>query len=400
MTRDPMSWSIPLFRAFGIQVRLHLLYILVTIGLMWRAITLSPDHWIDIFLVAVVMLFICILLHEFGHCFAARRVNGDADEILMWPLGGLAFVRVPETPRANFIATAGGPAVNLVLFLISGAVLMAASYIPPLNPLNFRSLIDPELHNFSDGNDYVGRNYYRLMSKDKKERIDGPTGQLPQEDGGGVVVLKEKEHGKLPVAVKAELAELSPLPDWALWTARFFFMNWFLFLFNVVLVAYPMDAGRLFQCFIWARSDYRNGTTMACYSGYVVAAILFVVSLWVIDPLPLGLSLFIFFYSYRQLMMLEIGGEDSFMGYDFSQGYTSLEKGEPPPVKPKRVGPLKRWLAARRARRLQREAEQRAADETRLDELLDKVHRLGKEALSDEERRFMDRVSARYRNRS
>jgi Zn-dependent protease len=400
MNRDPLTWSIPLFRVFGIQVRLHLLYILVTIGLIWRAVTLSPDHWIDIVLVGVVMLFVIILLHEFGHCFAARRVNGDADEILMWPLGGLAFVRVPETPRANFIATAGGPAVNLVLFLISGAALMGASYIPPLNPFNFSSLIDPELHSFSNGRDYIGRGdiYHRWVNKDKpQERIDGPLGQLPD---GSFVILKEKERGKVPVAVPVTHADVDRLPDWALWTARFFWLNWFLFLINAFVPAYPLDGGRFFQCFIWARSDYRNGTTMACYAGYVVAALLFVVSMWSTDPLLGFMCIFIFFASYRQLMMLEIGGEDSFMGYDFSQGYTSLEKGEPPPVKPKRLGPLKRWLAARRARRLQREAEQRAADETRLDELLDKVHRLGKEALSDEERRFMDRVSARYRNRS
>ena len=54
---------------------------------------------------------------------------------------------------------------------------------------------------------------------------------------------------------------------------------------------------------------------------------------------------------------------------------------------------------ARRARKLQAEVEQRAADEARLDELLDKIGRQGKESLTAEERRFMDRVSARYRNR-
>ena len=397
--RDPMSWSIPLFRAYGIQVRLHILYILITIGLIWRAIDASPKYWVDIVLVGVVMLFIVILLHEFGHCFAARRVDGDADEILMWPLGGLAYVRVPETPRANFVATAGGPAVNLVFCVICGVVLVAASYIPPLNPINFGSLIDPEMHNFSDGQDYIGRGdiYHRWVKEGTQERITGPLGQFPD---GGVFILKEKERGTFPVAVRVEHASIARMPDWALWTARLFWMNWFLFLLNVLLPAFPLDGGRLFQCFIWARSDYRNGTTMACYGGYVVAALLFIVSLFVIDPLVLAMAIFIFWSSYRQLMMLEIGEGESFMGYDFSQGYTSLEKGEAPPPRPKRPGFIKRWLQARRARRLQREAEQRAADEARLDELLDKVHRLGKESLTDEERRFMERVSGRYRNRS
>ena len=60
-----------------------------------------------------MLLFGIILLHEFGHCFGARYVDGDAKEVLIWPLGGLAFVDVPHTPRALFIATAAGPAVNV-----------------------------------------------------------------------------------------------------------------------------------------------------------------------------------------------------------------------------------------------------------------------------------------------
>ena len=54
---------------------------------------------------------------------------------------------------------------------------------------------------------------------------------------------------------------------------------------------------------------------------------------------------------------------------------------------------------ARAARRLQREIEQRQAEDDRMDELLDKIARYGKDALTDEEKRFMERVSARYRNR-
>jgi hypothetical protein len=60
----------------------------------------------------------------------------------------------------------------------------------------------------------------------------------------------------------------------------------------------------------------------------------------------------------------------------------------------------KRWLDGRRARKLERETRTREADERRLDELLEKVQRQGMSALTDEERRFMKRVSDRYRNRN
>ena len=118
--RDPLSWSFPIGRLFGVTVRVHVLFPLVALGLIIRAAAgtkaapaLEGD-WIDATLI-IGFLFFSILLHEFGHCFGARAVNGDASEVLLWPLGGLAYCDVPHTPRANFICTAAGPAVNLLL---------------------------------------------------------------------------------------------------------------------------------------------------------------------------------------------------------------------------------------------------------------------------------------------
>jgi stage IV sporulation protein FB len=107
------------------------------------------------------------------------------------------------------------------------------------------------------------------------------------------------------------------------------------------------------------------------------------------------------FASYQQLMLLDRDvGEGGAFGYDFSKGYGGFGPDEDAPApRPRRPGPLKRWLQARRARRLKQEVEQRAADEARLDELLEKIARHGKQSLTAEERRFMDRVSERYRNR-
>jgi hypothetical protein len=200
--------------------------------------------------------------------------------------------------------------------------------------------------------------------------------------------------------VKARLADDSEVyPSWVLWTARFFWMNFLLLLFNLV-PAFPLDGGRFLQEILWARSgDYRSATQVACWSGLVTSLVFIFVSFWINDSLFLGLALFMMFASYQQLRSLEQEEAGSF-GYDFSKGYGGFgpEEDAPPP-KPKRVGPIKRWLQARRARKMQRESQQRAADEARLDELLDKISRTGKESLTPEEKRFMDRVSARYRNR-
>ena len=65
--------------------------------------------------ILMALLFLAVLLHEYGHCVGARLMEGDAHEILLWPLGGLAAVEVPQTARANFVTAAFGPLVNILL---------------------------------------------------------------------------------------------------------------------------------------------------------------------------------------------------------------------------------------------------------------------------------------------
>src|SRR6516164_3410537 len=134
--RDPLTWSLPMGRLFGVNIRIHLLFPVVALGLVLRVAfqkDVPPNLWIEaVFL--VLILFVSVLLHEFGHCFAARAVDGDANEILLWPLGGLAFVEVPHTPRANFMATAGGPAVNVLIGVLVCAILATQSLVPSFKP--------------------------------------------------------------------------------------------------------------------------------------------------------------------------------------------------------------------------------------------------------------------------
>ncbi|HLJ23072.1 MAG TPA: M50 family metallopeptidase, partial [Candidatus Acidoferrales bacterium] len=60
-------------------------------------------------------LFLIVLLHEFGHALACRQVGGIADQIVLWPLGGVAYVNPPQRPGAFLWSIAAGPLVNLVL---------------------------------------------------------------------------------------------------------------------------------------------------------------------------------------------------------------------------------------------------------------------------------------------
>jgi len=397
--RDPMTWSIPLFRAFGIQVKLHILYIIVTVGMLLRVYSLSGSkgHLAEFALIWVVMLFTIVLLHEFGHCFAARKMDGEADEILMWPLGGLAYCSVPHTPRANLVCTAGGPAVNVVLCLIATALLSIVGYQPPLNVFEWRQLYQPELHNWQTGGEgkpYADAPYFVTLDGSRKVAA---MNYFAEKDGTYLVV----DPAKPTEMLRVKMAENEVYPAWVLWTARLFWMNWFLLLFNLI-PAFPLDGGRLLQAILWGRTgDYRSATQVACYSGLVVSLIFVVISIWLSEVMIFALGVFMMVTSYHQLRILEQGVmEEGTFGYDFSKGYGGFgPEEEAPAPKTRRPGPIKRWLQSRRSRKMQKEIERRAADERRLDELLDKISRTGKESLTPEERRFMDRVSARYRNR-
>jgi Zn-dependent protease len=398
--RDPMSWSIPVFRAFGILVRVHVFFFVITIGLFLRQLSL-PQYdgvwWLDMFLLTVVVLFGSVLLHEFGHCFGARYVGGDAREILIWPLGGLAYTEIPHRWRALFTTVAAGPAVNVLICAVCAAGLMSKGFYPSLNPL-----ADPhraEMTNFRDGRAYTNASTPRLYKAGTNEQpsYDELTAKRAEyeKQHGRYSFPKITQRAEYDAAVAAMGYERAVVPTWAVWAFRIFWLNWLLFLFNMI-PAYPLDGGQLLQSLIWARTDHRRGVVVAAYTGFAVAILFLIVSIAANEALFLGLALFMLYAASMRLMQLEM--EDGPFGYDFSAGYTSLEKDDEPPPQPKRPGPIKRWLAARRARKAARLAEERQKEEERVDQLLEKIARSGKGSLTDEEQRFLERISERKRN--
>ncbi len=396
--RDPMTWSFPLGRMFGIRINVHALLPLVLVGLILR-VAVGKDAvvtWPEA-LVMSGILTLSVLLHEFGHCFAARSVDGDAAEVLLWPLGGLAYCDVPHTPRANLITALGGPAMNLALCVAAAGALLFSGLAPPLNPLDSHSAYRPKLYDWRAPSVHQeGVSSYRLVAaaaKPEAAKTDS-VGRLGEPAAAG-----RPEIATLTAPTAPPATSPSALLLWQVLAGQVFWINWFLMLVNVVLVGFPFDAGRVLQCVLWARTDYRQGTTTACYAGFVVMLLLAIFAVFANEVLVLFLALFVYANCRQQLILLETGGEDAPFGYDFSQGYTSLEGLPPPTAAPRRKRPnwFQRWLQRRAAQKARQEQETREAEERRMDDLLEKVQRHGIQSLSDEERRFLTRVSARYR---
>ncbi|MBX2972429.1 MAG: site-2 protease family protein [Flavobacteriales bacterium] len=79
----------------------------------------------------MLIVFCCVVLHEFGHALTAQRFGVGTRDITILPIGGVASLeRMPEDPKQEFWITIAGPLVNLVIAGISFAILAASGTTP------------------------------------------------------------------------------------------------------------------------------------------------------------------------------------------------------------------------------------------------------------------------------
>lgn len=129
-----MAWSWKLARIAGIDVRIHVTFVML-IG--WIAMS----HWNDghdLGAVAegvgyILVLFGCVVAHEFGHALTAAHYGIRTRDITLLPIGGLARLeRMPDDPRQELWVALAGPAVNVVIAAALFAWLQATGTWEPL----------------------------------------------------------------------------------------------------------------------------------------------------------------------------------------------------------------------------------------------------------------------------
>jgi Zn-dependent protease len=123
-----VSWSLNIGKVAGTVVRLHITFVLF---LAWIFVSNYVSSGAAIAwnsLLFVVLLFLCVLLHEFGHIFTARAFGVPTPYVTLLPIGGVAQLeRIPEEPWEEFLIAIAGPAVNVV---IAGALIVFAHANP------------------------------------------------------------------------------------------------------------------------------------------------------------------------------------------------------------------------------------------------------------------------------
>lgn len=109
-------WSFSLGRLFGVEVRMHVTFVLL---LAFVGVAFGLHGGLAAALGGVVffaLLFLCVLLHEFGHALAARQFGIRTRDITLLPIGGLARLeRLPERPAQELWVAVAGPLVNVVI---------------------------------------------------------------------------------------------------------------------------------------------------------------------------------------------------------------------------------------------------------------------------------------------
>jgi Zn-dependent protease/CBS domain-containing protein len=132
-----MKWSLTIGRFFGIDVRVHITFVLL-IG--WVALI----HWqqgqsVTAALAGVIFIlaiFLCVLLHEFGHALTARRYGIQTRDIILLPIGGVARLeRLPTNPIHELWVALAGPAVNVAIAAVLFAWLLITASFEPIQSI-------------------------------------------------------------------------------------------------------------------------------------------------------------------------------------------------------------------------------------------------------------------------
>lgn len=114
-----MGWSLKIGSVAGTAVRMHVTFLLF-LAWIFAVNYFTQGHqaaWSG--LLFMVLLFLCVLLHEFGHIFTARAFGVATPDVILLPIGGVARLeRIPEQPSEEFLIAIAGPLVNIAIALL------------------------------------------------------------------------------------------------------------------------------------------------------------------------------------------------------------------------------------------------------------------------------------------
>jgi len=256
-------------------------------------------------------------------------MGGRGEEILMWPLGGLAYADPPRRPWPSLVTTICGPLVNVIICVITGIAIVILS----------RSV-----------------------------------GAVPWFPLGG----------KMNDFLRQAMAT-SQYPTVSFYLFWIFLVNYGLTMFNLCLVFYPFDGGRIVQELLWFKYGYYKSMMFATAVGMVGACVAAAFGLVWLSLMLILIAGFGFYTCWQQRTMLKQAGPEEFEA-------ETLYAAAYEPLTPKRKEPS-RWAVRRAAKKQKQERE----EQENIDAILAKVSASGMNSLSWSEKRTLQRATERQR---
>jgi len=340
-----MSWSAGVGRWMGIPVRIHVTLLLFIALLFAIQSNYTDRNIMGTAIVTSFCLLFCVVVHELAHVFALTNLGGLVNNIVLAPWGGNSDLSLPENTRGQLAVHLAGPFFNGCLFLLGATLLLQTDYS----------------------------------------------------------TLRELTNPFDPIAFEMDMMQVS-LMKIATW------INFQLMLINLI-PCFPFDGAGAMRTIVnrvsHNASFVRQESTLLVIgqaTGWTMIGLAWVLSGYHHSPirpvwflfLSVGISLlFAARYSYHQQMAIadEYWDETDELEYDSIYGENSFfEHSDDDST-------YSQWLMEKQEERERMEREQELREESRADDILQKLHRSGIESLSEEEKGILNRVSARLRRR-
>ncbi len=126
-----MKGSLNLGKFSGIRVEIHWTFFLLIGWIVLLGVSSGSDTVSILWNIAfMLLLFLCVVMHEYGHALTARRYNIPTRKITLLPIGGVAsFEEMPEDPKQELLVAIAGPAVNVAIALLLWLVVPVEQYL-------------------------------------------------------------------------------------------------------------------------------------------------------------------------------------------------------------------------------------------------------------------------------
>jgi len=126
--RPQMFWSVNIGSIAGTSIRIHFTFLLFLVWIFVASWASGGQAAAWSGLLFMVLLFTCVLAHEFGHIFTARAFGVPTPDVTLLPIGGVArLARIPEKPSEEFLIAIAGPLVNVAI--AAGLVLFGGAHL-------------------------------------------------------------------------------------------------------------------------------------------------------------------------------------------------------------------------------------------------------------------------------